>query len=53
MLRALMPADMDDVSISLSGDHSGNGAAVLEHGVGADRRAVQHMINRIARHIVS
>ena len=48
MLRALMAADMDDIAVPRGRNHAGDGAAMLEDGVGGDCRAVQHMIDRIA-----
>ena len=49
MLRPLVAPDMDDVAIAFGGDHSGDGAIVLENRVGSDRRPVQHVVDRLAR----
>ena len=49
MLRALVAPDMDDVAIARGGDHPGHGAVIFEDRVGADRRAVQHVVDRRAR----
>ena len=46
MLRPLVAADVDDIAIAGSGDHAGHRPVMLQHGVGADRRAVQHMVDR-------
>ena len=51
MLRALVAPDMDDVAIPGGGDHSGHRAVIFENRVGADRRAVQRMVDRRARYV--
>ena len=53
MLRPLVPADVGDVAITGGGDHAGDRALVLEYGVGADRRAVQHVVDRLTRNAVA
>ena len=50
MLRALVAPDMDNVAIAGGGDHPGHGAVIFEDRVGADCRAVQHMVDRRARY---
>jgi hypothetical protein len=51
MLRALVAPDMDDIPIAGSGDHAGHRPIVLQYCVGADRRAVQCMVNCRARQV--
>ena len=50
MLRALMAADMEDVAIAAVVIIPVTAPSMLEHRVGGDRRAVQHVVDRLARH---
>ena len=49
MLRSLVAADVEDVAIAAGRDHAGDGAVVLEDGVGGDGGAVEHSIDGFAR----
>src|SRR3979490_1983495 len=52
VLRPLVAADMQDVAIATGGDHAGDGAVVLEDGIGGDGGAVEHHVDRLARDAV-
>ena len=52
VLRPLVAADMQDVAIAAGRDHAGDGAVVLEDGVGGDGGAVEHRVDRLARNAV-
>ena len=49
VLRPLVAADMQDVAIAAGRDHAGDGAVVLEDGVGGDGGAVEHHVDGLAR----
>ena len=51
MLRTLVASDVDDIAIAGSRDHAGDRPVMLQHGIGADRRAVQHMVDRLTRQV--
>ncbi len=52
VLRPLVAADMQDVAVAAGGDHAGDGAVVLEDGVGGDGGAMEHHVDRLARDAV-
>ena len=52
VLRPLVAADMQDVAIAAGRDHAGDGAVVLEDGVGGDGGAVEHHVDGLARNPV-
>jgi hypothetical protein len=52
ILRSLMPADVDNVPITPGGHHAGDGAIVLQHGVGGNGCAMQDMIDVLPRNAV-
>ena len=52
VLRPLVAADMQDIAIAAGGDHAGDGAVVLEDGIGGDGGAVEHHVDRLARDAV-
>src|SRR5580704_17998562 len=43
MLRTLVASDVDDIAIAGSRNHASDRPVIFQHGIGADRRAVQHM----------
>ena len=52
VLRPLVAADMQDIAIAAGGDHAGDGAVVLEDGIGGDGGAVEHHVDGLARDAV-
>jgi hypothetical protein len=52
MLRPLVAADVKDVAVAAGGDQAGDGALMLEHGVGGDGGAVEHRVDGVARDLV-
>src|SRR6516164_1529827 len=51
MLRSLMTPDMDDIAIAGGCDHAGHGTVVFQYRIGADRCAMQYVIDPVPRHI--
>jgi hypothetical protein len=51
MLRTLVASDVDDIAIAGSRNHASDRPVIFQHGIGADRRAVQHMVDRLTRQV--